>query len=143
MQRVWTLVGEDKKPYDWNRELPEKLKLHWLSFYRQLRSLNYLRIARFVRVPNVTTTELHFFSDASEAAYGCCVYVRSENSQGETMVALLTSRSRVAPLKKQSLPRLELNGATLAAEMYVKISKALRMEEKLGFGWIQRLFWPG
>ncbi|XP_055591188.1 uncharacterized protein LOC129743234 [Uranotaenia lowii] len=64
------------------------------------------------------------FSDASEQAYGACAYFRSTDSAGNIAVGLLTAKSKVAPLKKRSIPRLELCGALEAAQLYRKISSA-------------------
>ena len=70
--------------------------------------------------------ELHSFSDASEVAYGACIYIRSVDVMGNVITNLLCSKSRVAPLKKLSLPRLELCAAILLADMYQASSKALK-----------------
>ncbi|XP_058448627.1 uncharacterized protein LOC131428598 [Malaya genurostris] len=74
-------------------------------------------------------------NNASELAYGSCAYIRSMNAAGEIKIALLTSRSRVAPIKQQSIPRLELCGALLSAELYEKISKSLRTTVRTYF-WV-------
>ena len=56
------------------------------------------------------------FSDASKLAYGALVYLRSE-SKDKVDTNLLMSKSRVAPLKVQSMPRLELLGALVLSKM--------------------------
>ena len=61
--------------------------------------------------------ELHRFCDASQKAYGACVYIRSISSNGKVNVSLLCSRGRVAPIKKATIPRLELCGALLLAQL--------------------------
>ena len=57
--------------------------------------------------------ELHCFSDASEKAYAASIYVRSIYEDGRIDAKLVASKTKVAPLKKQSIPRLELLGATI------------------------------
>ena len=48
----------------------------------------------------------HLFTDASEKAYGCCIYVAwEEESQ------LLFAKTKVTPLKVTTLARLELQAA--------------------------------
>ncbi|XP_075162915.1 uncharacterized protein LOC142235550 [Haematobia irritans] len=65
--------------------------------------------------------------DASLSAYGACVYARSE-LQGQVKIVLLCSKSRVAPLKVLTIPKLELSAAALLAELLQTISSALGTE---------------
>ncbi|RVE43224.1 hypothetical protein evm_012104, partial [Chilo suppressalis] len=58
--------------------------------------------------------------DASQAAYGACAYIRSVDQNGRVWVKLLCAKSRVAPLKSTTIPRLELCDALLAAELSAK-----------------------
>ena len=71
--------------------------------------------------------ELHGFSDASEVAHGACIYILSIDVEGNITTRLLCSKSRVAPLKRLSLPRLELCAAMLLADMYQASSRALKI----------------
>jgi hypothetical protein len=75
----------------------------------------------------MTKLDLHGFADASEAAYGACLYIRSVDVLGNITSKLLCSKSRVAPLKRLSLPRLELCAAMLLADMYQASLKALKL----------------
>jgi len=60
--------------------------------------------------------EHHGFCYASQEAYGAALYVRVEKGH-TTMIHLLTAKTRVAPVKRVSLPRLELCGALPLSEM--------------------------
>uniref|UniRef100_A0A182PX73 Uncharacterized protein n=1 Tax=Anopheles epiroticus TaxID=199890 RepID=A0A182PX73_9DIPT len=62
------------------------------------------------------TTQLHVFTDASEQAYGCAAYFRF-HTKGGIHCSLVMARSKVAPLKHQSIPRLELEAALLGARL--------------------------
>ncbi|XP_045450206.1 uncharacterized protein LOC123658959 [Melitaea cinxia] len=73
--------------------------------------------------------------DASERAYGACVYVRSLNDKGNCMVRLLTAKSRVAPIKPMTIPRLELCGALVGARLYDKVVGSLRAKISRVFCW--------
>ena len=50
--------------------------------------------------------ELHGFGDASPKGYGVCVYLVEHLGDGSSVSSLLMSKSKVAPLKKMTLPRL-------------------------------------
>ncbi|GFS99703.1 integrase catalytic domain-containing protein [Trichonephila clavipes] len=68
--------------------------------------------------------QIHTFSDASQKAYGAAAFLRV-NHKDRVSVDLVTSKSRVAPLKRLSLPRLELMGALLAARLAKEVKKIL------------------
>ncbi|XP_052561903.1 uncharacterized protein LOC120426371 [Culex pipiens pallens] len=123
MQGIWELKNAKGKPWDWNDPLPKSMLDEWMQFYEQLHYLNNLRIPRFAMIPNPVHIQLHFCSDASEKALGANLYIRSEDKEGRVKVSFFTSKSRVAPLKRQPIPRLELNGFWLAADMYRKFKE--------------------
>ncbi|XP_018376448.1 PREDICTED: uncharacterized protein LOC108769759 [Trachymyrmex cornetzi] len=72
--------------------------------------------------------QIHGFCDASNIGYGACIYVRSCGPQGNVAVRLLCGKSRVAPLKPVTIPRLELCGALLLAQLYQEVSHALQLK---------------
>ncbi|XP_062549772.1 uncharacterized protein LOC134214408 isoform X2 [Armigeres subalbatus] len=135
MQSLWTLKAEDGKSWHWDKELPLSIQTLWRAYYSQLNLLSNLRIERCTLIQNPTSIQLHLFSDASEVAYGACAYIRSTNAFGKTKVALLTAKSKVAPLKRQSIPRLELCGALMAAQLYEKIASSLDIHYETFF-WV-------
>ncbi|XP_047032788.1 uncharacterized protein LOC124639459 isoform X3 [Helicoverpa zea] len=66
-------------------------------------------------------------NDASERAFGCCVYLRSVNMEGAVKVQLLASKNRVAPIKPTTIPRLELCGALLGARLCAKVQSSITL----------------
>lgn len=113
IQKLWSLK------LDWDTEISEELILkEWKSFTENLYSLSHLRIPRclFDNKPK-ESVELHVFSDASSTAFAACGYIRTIYNDGTISSHLLVSKSRVAPLKVVSIPRLELSAMLLAANL--------------------------
>ena len=85
-------------------------------------SVAYLRTENFCPV---VCTELLHFSDASVIkGYGQCSYVRMVDEQQRIHCTLVMGKSRVAPLKPVTIPRLELTAAVCS----VRISQQVRRE---------------
>jgi ribonuclease HI len=80
------------------------------------------------QLTNAMDIQLHGFSDSTEQAYGACLYLHSTNPSREITCELLCATSKVAPIKKTTLPRLELCGALLLAKLYKKASSALNLQ---------------
>ncbi|XP_055589599.1 uncharacterized protein LOC129741832 [Uranotaenia lowii] len=128
MQQLWTLRNSDDQRLDWDQPLPPTVGEDWLKYYEQLVSLNNIRIKRCNITPGAIYKEIHCFSDASEKAYGGCVYLKSVNPNGEVEICLLSAKSRVSPLASQSIPRLELCGALLTSELFKFVQESMKFE---------------
>ncbi|XP_053692624.1 uncharacterized protein LOC128741073 [Sabethes cyaneus] len=105
---------------EWDQEIDERCWNLWQQWVGLLPEVETLRIPRCflgcAKSTVVESLELHIFTDASEHAYGCVTYLRSV-VDGEVNCSLVMSRAKVAPLKRQSIPRLELMAAVLGARM--------------------------
>ncbi|XP_043064475.1 uncharacterized protein LOC122320347 [Drosophila ficusphila] len=120
MQEIWL------QELGWDDKLPSELCQRWHSFLQSYSVLDQVRIPRWVSFRPEFRLEHHGFCDASQKAYGAAIYVRVEMGH-TTMVHLLTAKTRVAPVKTVSLPRLELCGALLLAEMAEAILPSMPM----------------
>lgn len=100
--------------------------MKWTAFRDQLPLLCELQFQRHVILENSVCIQLHAFADASEKAYGAVVYLRSSDRSGAVKVALLCSKTRVAPTKQISLPRVELCAAQLSAQLVDRIVNTLQ-----------------
>ncbi|XP_018405227.1 PREDICTED: uncharacterized protein LOC108781676 [Cyphomyrmex costatus] len=130
VQELW------QSEVQWDESVPLNIHTRWVEFRAQLDSLNHLRIPRFVNFSMDTqSTQIHGFCDASQNAYGACIYVRTRTAPHEYRSELLCSRSRVAPLKAMSLPRLELCAALLLARLIAKVREAIRIDHLKVFLW--------
>ena len=97
-----------------------------------------LKIQRCYKPPtfgNVTSVQLHHFSDASDHGYGQCSYLRLTDDTGQVHCSFVMGKARVTPLKPVTIPRLELTAALLS----VRVSASLR--EELEYDQITEVFY--
>ncbi|KRY17347.1 hypothetical protein T12_7757, partial [Trichinella patagoniensis] len=123
---------------DWDEPLPEEVNRLWIDWKRELDDLPLVRFPRaLVSVPlnQAKRIELHAFCDASERAYGAVVYLRVETAFGSTRVNLVAAKTRVSPVKRLSLPRLELMGALTAARLIRFAQEASQLGVRSLFCW--------
>ena len=66
---------------------------------------------------SVEHLELHGFCDASEAAYATVNYICAIDSTGQPFISLVTAKTKVAPVKRLTIPHMELCGALILARM--------------------------
>ena len=66
---------------------------------------------------SVEKVELHRFGNASQKAYGSAVYLCVVDEEGKIISSLVMAKSRVAPAKRVTLPRLELIAASITAAL--------------------------
>lgn len=129
MQRLW------KEKLTWDEPVPLQLKKEWESFKSSIPSLSSLQIPRLVLCDSPASIELHSFNDASLSAYGVSVYLRSIDNNGQVKVQLLCAKSKIAPIKPTTIPRLELFGALLAARLTRTVIDSLRCQIDKCYHW--------
>ncbi|GFV82479.1 uncharacterized protein TNCV_3982711 [Trichonephila clavipes] len=117
-----------EKQIEWNDLLPAEGYREWQQFLVSLENINNIEIPRRILVTFPEVIEIHGFADASEWCYGAAVYCKSKNLKSETLVRLITSKSRVAPIKSLTIPRLELCAAVLLAKLVKRVVAALQLE---------------
>ena len=69
--------------------------------------------------------ELHGFSDASLQSYRVFIYLKSIFKSDTVSVDLVTSKSRLAPIKDSTIPRLELLGNLLLSRLMDSVKKSI------------------
>ena len=106
---------------NWDNELKGETLKKWKLILQELKMTDCYRFSRcyFSRQP--IEVQLHGFCDASQRAYAAVVFVRSTYSNGQVEVRLVASKARVAPIKRQTIPRLELLGALIFSRLVSKL----------------------
>ncbi|XP_057380307.1 uncharacterized protein LOC130702709 [Daphnia carinata] len=116
IQDIW------RPKFDWDFELDQNLIDRWIHWANSLPLLNGLVLDRCISPTgkDASTIELHVFGDASEMGFGAVCYARFVHPNGTADISILLSKSRLAPLKFMTIPRLELNAVVLAARLAVQ-----------------------
>ncbi|XP_017470374.1 PREDICTED: uncharacterized protein LOC108362054 [Rhagoletis zephyria] len=119
LQRVWRLN------VDWDEPVPSDVAKDWLTHRSELSKLSSLKLNRWLGTSTVSDSEFHVFTDASEVAYAAALYCRTQVPDGKVKVILVAAKTKVAPLKTTSLPRLELCAAHLGAKLVRQVQSSL------------------
>ena len=124
MQDLW------RSGLDWDAELSDSEHLKWQRWVNLLLGIERLKIPRWyfskTSVVDYNSIQLHVFTDASELGYECAAYLRMATAS-EINCCLVMARSRVAPLKHLSIPRMELEAALLGARLMQAVSENLEL----------------
>lgn len=110
IQRLW-LLG-----IPWDSVVPEDIQNTWDKYSRQLPNLSTLHIDRRITHDDVIEYQLHGYCDASESGYAAVIYLRCTTRDNKSHTQLVFAKSRVSPVKRMTLPRLELSAASLLAD---------------------------
>ncbi|XP_017881790.1 uncharacterized protein LOC108625943, partial [Ceratina calcarata] len=147
MQRLWL------EHLDWDDAIPLSIYTEWINYISHLPKLNHLSFSRKFVPAAAEDIQLHGFCDASEKAYGACIYARAIDKHRRVTSTLLCAKSRVAPLKgvgtsklrsgegdrehveHATIPRLELCAAQLLAKLYATVRHATRLEPNKVIFW--------
>ena len=73
---------------------------------------------------------MHGFCDSSLKAYSAMVYLKVLTKE-KCFVCLLSAKSKVAPYKTLTIPRLELLGCHLLSKLANSVKRAIRMIVKV------------
>ncbi len=123
MQELW------QRGLSWDEQIPPDLVNKWTELFNEMISLNKVRFQRCLTPAGaICNPELITFCDASRMAFGACSYVRWQLANGTFGVRFIAAKSRVAPLKELTIPRLELQAAVLASRLAKSIKEETRLK---------------
>ena len=104
------------KGLDWDEPMSSEDWETWFNSLPNLQSISFDRSFKRLNCA-ISTMELHVFCDAAERGYGACAYLRVEYCDNTVCCNFVCGKSRVAPLKPLTIPRLELTAAVVAAKL--------------------------
>ena len=109
-----------RRKLDWDDAIPDEFLNRWKTWLLELPKLEQLKIDRCYKPVNfgeLVSSELHHFSDASQSGYGAVTYLRSEDNNGKVKCSFVMGKSRLAPIKPVTIPRMELSAAVVATRL--------------------------
>lgn len=112
----------------WDDQLPPQLTERWLSIREELKDLAKLTVPRWLNTWSTSKIELHGFSDASQFAMAAVVYITVTSESTGCLSAIVCSKTKVAPLKKLTIPRLELTAAVLLTKLVARVQKLINLD---------------
>ncbi|XP_063990403.1 uncharacterized protein LOC135169384 [Diachasmimorpha longicaudata] len=121
LQQLWL------EKWDWDEELPGHLVQKWVRFREELSQVDQLSIPRWMGCRKDSRVEIHGFSDASLLAMSAVVYLKVTSADGVS-ISLAVAKTKVAPLKKLTIPRLELNAAVILAKLTRYVIEQLNLD---------------
>lgn len=126
-----------KMSYSWDEHIPQNYQLQWVGWLEDLRRIRTFSVPRCFKPKGfgqLTSAQLHNFSDASENGYGTVSYLRLQSDE-KIHVTFILGKARVAPLKNVTIPRMELTAAVLAARVDRLLKAELQLELENSIFW--------
>ena len=131
MQDIW------RSGVGWDDQIRDEEHTGWVTWIQNLNAVSLCQVPRCLtpKHERYTEAQLHVFCDASLKAYSAVTYLRFKVENAPAHVSLVMAKSRVAPLKFLSVPRLELQAALLGSRLIKTVA------EELGIKIAQRFLW--
>ena len=134
LQEIWA------SGVDWDDPLPSNLRKKWTDWSREITDIPNFSVPRCLKnEKEVLESKIHIFVDASRAAYAACGYLVNRYKDASASSNLIMAKTKVAPLKAKSIPRLELDGALLGVKLAQKICTALSVDISTVVFWCDSL----
>ncbi|XP_055309038.1 uncharacterized protein LOC129572946, partial [Sitodiplosis mosellana] len=129
LQKIWRFESK----IGWDDAIPQQFVDEWLKIKSEMNVISELRIPRWINYSPENEMELHGFCDAACTDYAAAIYVVNRTQKTSH---LLVAKARVSPIKEErnsdnvTIPRLELCGALLLAQMTDKVLKTMDIDFK-------------
>ncbi|XP_058443868.1 uncharacterized protein LOC131425755 [Malaya genurostris] len=133
LQEIWrSCIG-------WDEPITDQQFVQWKTWLGVLHTVEQVSIPRCYRMitscsSKTNDTQLHVFVDASEKGYAAVAYFRFEEKKS-IECAFVTAKTRVAPLKYVSIPRLELQAAVIGTRLANSVCETHKVPVRKRFLW--------
>lgn len=130
LQKTWKLCVQ------WDEQLPQQILVQWNAWWREFDRVKQFSIPRCYScfLPWAEDIQLHIFVDASSSAFAAVAYLRIKYKD-DVHISFVVAKSRCAPPKGMTIPRLELQAAVLGCRLKTS------MEESHEFTINRTVFW--
>ena len=125
------LSNEEGSKLGWDEKVADDIRERFVEVLTMLHEVKTLKFPRCVKPSGVDEEylpDLLCFGDGSKQAFCTLAYVRWKLMTGEFVCYLLSGKTRVAPLRKISVPRIELMGAVASVRLAENVQKAMRIK---------------
>ena len=106
-----------RNKYGWNDKIPDEFLHRWQAWLQELPKLEQVTIDRCFKSPDLGEITSCHFSNASHQGYGAVTYLRITGHDGNVKCSFVMGKSRLAPIKPVTIPRLELSAAVIATRL--------------------------
>ena len=127
-----------RKKIGWDEEVEGQDLSDWRDCLTALPKLSDVTVRRCYKPDSfgqVSHTQIHHFSDASQCAYGAASYLHIVDTDGNIHCSFVVAKSPLAPLKGITIPRLELSAAVVSVKLDNMIRRELDLPIKASIFW--------
>lgn len=130
LQELW------KRRVSWDDEISEDMNTKWLQLLENLNSINKISVPRCYGSHLFASkeVELHGFCDSSEKAFSAVVYLRFSRGR-KVYTSFVSAKTRVAPIKQITIPRLELQAAVMLSRLINSVKENLEINISTIYLW--------
>ena len=121
----------------WDDKILPKIVVHWEEWLNQVFNVPDIKIPRWTKITPRTSYQIHTFCDASEEG------TRAKTQKG-IKTTLVAAKSRVTPLKAESISKHELIGCVLGTRLCAAVKETFPASPDDTFFWTDNkvcLFW--
>lgn len=123
LQSLWS------KNKGWDDNINDEDLVFWSVVSSNVLGLSGVSVKRCIAISDNENVQYYLFCfcDASSYAYAASVYLQQRNEAQESKSDLIFSKTRLAPLKKMTIPRLELMAVVIGVRCLQYVKQQLKI----------------